>query len=96
MLMYLGIDGVSSDESDHENATGMPQYLIVKKPWRNPLLGLGIVYLMPSIMIPTSNPSGMLLEVPMHTNNYPATALTLIRPLSSCAYNCAFPTVLLL
>jgi hypothetical protein len=36
--MFLGVDGMSSDESDHENMSGMPQFRIVKKPWRNPTL----------------------------------------------------------
>jgi hypothetical protein len=38
MLMFLGVDGMSSDESDHEHTCGMPQFRIVKKPWRNPAL----------------------------------------------------------
>jgi hypothetical protein len=38
MIKYLGVDGVSTDESDHENNRGVPQYLIVQKPWRNPTL----------------------------------------------------------
>lgn len=36
MLTYLGVDGMSSDESDHEN--GLSQYRILVKPWRNPAL----------------------------------------------------------
>src|ERR1700722_10465356 len=36
MLTYLGLDGMSSDESDHEN--GLPQYRILIKPWRHPAL----------------------------------------------------------
>lgn len=35
MLTYLGIEGVSTDESDHENTTQHPRYRIVKKSWRN-------------------------------------------------------------
>lgn len=37
MLTYLGVDGMSSDESDHEN--GLAQYRILVKPWRNISLG---------------------------------------------------------
>lgn len=36
MLTYLGVDGMSSDESDHDS--GLPQYRILVKPWRNPVL----------------------------------------------------------
>lgn len=36
--MYLGVDGMSSDESDHGDMSGIPQFRIVKKPWRNPIL----------------------------------------------------------
>lgn len=40
MIKYLGPDGMSTDESDHQNSPdGMPQYRIVKKPWRNPAVG---------------------------------------------------------
>lgn len=38
MLKYLGVDGMSSDDSDHGVATGVPQYRIVRKPWRHPSL----------------------------------------------------------
>lgn len=38
MLKYLGVDGMSSDDSDHGVATGVPQYRIVKKSWRHPSL----------------------------------------------------------
>ncbi|OBZ66301.1 hypothetical protein A0H81_13818 [Grifola frondosa] len=36
ILQDLGIDGMSSDESEHEN--GVTQYRVLVKPWRNPLL----------------------------------------------------------
>jgi hypothetical protein len=37
MIGLYGIDGMSTDESDHENGTGRPLYQILSKPWRNPL-----------------------------------------------------------
>ena len=36
MLLRLGIDSISSDESDHEN--GVPMFHITIVPWRNPAL----------------------------------------------------------
>ncbi|TEB27302.1 hypothetical protein FA13DRAFT_1607900, partial [Coprinellus micaceus] len=36
MLSYLGPDGMSSDESDHEKANGIAQYRIRPKSWRHP------------------------------------------------------------
>ncbi|OBZ73045.1 hypothetical protein A0H81_07122 [Grifola frondosa] len=36
ILQTLGVDGISSDESDHEN--GVAQYRVLVKPWRNPML----------------------------------------------------------
>lgn len=34
VIRALGVDGMSSDESEHEG--GSPRYRILQKPWRNP------------------------------------------------------------
>ncbi|RXW14916.1 hypothetical protein EST38_g10943 [Candolleomyces aberdarensis] len=36
LLLALGKDGMSSDESDHKNGSGRPLYLATNKKWRHP------------------------------------------------------------
>ncbi|RXW18468.1 hypothetical protein EST38_g7390 [Candolleomyces aberdarensis] len=36
MIAAYGWEGMSTDESDHENGTGGPDYAVLNKKWRNP------------------------------------------------------------
>ncbi|KAF6748655.1 hypothetical protein DFP72DRAFT_819986, partial [Ephemerocybe angulata] len=35
-IRLLGVDGMSTDESDHDNGTGRPNYCVLVKKWRHP------------------------------------------------------------